>query len=368
LIESCHKFRYIYAVMSKKAIKPRLIAFEVTRRCRYSCLHCRANAGEAGEDKLSTSECKKIIKAIAKYVSLPLRKQGCILILTGGEPMERSDIYELIRYGRKMGLRMVMATCGYLIDEKTILKLKKAGVMALSFSLDGAGAETHDKFRGAKGAFDAAVNAAKIARKARVRFQINTTISRINIDEVIGIAELAKTIGAYCFNPFILVPTGRGREIEDAVLDAVEYEVLLNELLRIKLKSEIKVRVTCGPQFARVCKQAETKGLTEDVAGCMGSRGFGFISYRGDVQTCGFLDVPAGNLIKSNFDFGKIWEESEFLKEIRSVSDYKGNCGKCEYAGICGGCRARAYAASGDYMGEDPVCNYQNKKPQIDTD
>jgi radical SAM protein with 4Fe4S-binding SPASM domain len=367
-IESRRKLSYIYAIMGKRAIKPRLIAFEVTRQCWYSCRHCRANAGATGEEELTTDKCKKIIKAIAKY-------SKCILILTGGEPMERGDIYELIRYGRKMGLRMVMATCGYLIDEKTIVKLKKAGIMALSFSLDGAGAETHDKFRGAKGAFDSAVNAAKIAREAHVRFQINTTISRINVDEVIGIAELAKELGAYCFNPFIFVPTGRGREIEDAVLDSIEYEMLLNELLRIKLKSDpslpsasprggrpearIKVRVTCGPQFARVCRQAKNKGLMEDMPGCMGGRGFGFISYRGDVQTCGFLDVPAGNLIENNFNFGEIWEESELLKEIRNVSDYKGICGKCEYAGLCGGCRARAYAASGDYMGEDPVCNYK---------
>jgi radical SAM protein with 4Fe4S-binding SPASM domain len=349
LIESHGKFRYIYPVMSKKGIKPRLIAFEVTRRCRYSCWHCRANAGETGEDKLSTSECKKILRAIAKYSKV-------ILIFTGGEPMERADIYELIRYARKINLRPVLATCGYLIDEKTITKLKKAGVTALSFSIDGANAETHDRFRDAKGAFDSTINAARIARKAHVRFQINTTISKVNAGEVIGIAELAKQLGAYCFNPFILVPTGRGREIEDAVLDPVEYEMLLNELLRIKLSAEIKVRVTCGPQFARVCKQAETKGLTENVPGCMGGRGFGFISYRGDVQTCGFLDVPAGNLIENNFNFKKIWEESEFLKEIRNVSDYKGICGKCEYASLCGGCRARAYAMSGDYMGEDPVC------------
>jgi AdoMet-dependent heme synthase len=352
LIESRHKLRYIYVIMSKKAIKPRLIAFEVTRRCRYSCLHCRANAGETSEDKLSTSECKKILKSVAKY-------KKCVLILTGGEPMERTDIYELIQYARKSGLRPVLATCGYLIDEKAITKLKKAGVMALSFSIDGANAETHDRFRDTKGAFDSTIDAIKIARKARVRFQINTTISKVNAGEVIGIAELAKQLGAYCFNPFILVPTGRGREIEDTVLDPVEYEVLLNELLRIKLKQEIKVRVTCGPQFTRVCKQAENKGLTEDVPGCMGGRGFGFISYRGDVQTCGFLDVPAGNLIKNNFNFGEIWEKSEFLREIRSISNYKGNCGICEYVGICGGCRARAYATSGDYLGEDPVCNYK---------
>jgi radical SAM protein with 4Fe4S-binding SPASM domain len=310
---------------------------------------------------LNTRQCKKILKAIAKYSKV-------ILIFTGGEPMERSDIYQLIRYACKINLRPVLATCGYLINEKTIIKLKKAGVSALSFSIDGAGAETHDKIRGATGAFDSAINAAKIARKAHVRFQINTTISKINVNEVIGISELAKSIGAYCFNPFILVPTGRGKEIKYAVLDPIEYEILLNELLRIKLKQKIKVRVTCGPQFARVCRQAEAKGLMKEVAGCMGGRGFGFISYSGDVQICGFLDIPAGNLIENNFNFKKIWEESELLKEIRSISDYTGKCRICEYIGLCGGCRARAYATSGDYLGEDPVCNYQSKKPQIDTD
>jgi len=351
LIEFGDRLRYIYANMSKKVVKPRLIAFEVTRQCRYSCLHCRANAFADAKEELTTSECKKILKAIAKY-------SKCILIFTGGEPMERADIYELIQYARKIGLKPVLATCGYLIDEKTIAKLKKAGVMALAFSIDGANAETHDRFRGTKGAFNSTIDAVKMAHKTRVRFQINTTISKVNANEVIGIARLAKELGAYCFNPFILVPTGRGRAIEDTVLDPVEYEVLLNELLRIKLKQEIKVRVTCGPQFARVCKQAEAKGLMEEVFGCMGGRGFGFISYRGDVQTCGFLDVPAGNLIENKFNFEKIWEESELLQKIRNVSDYKGICPKCEYAGLCGGCRARAYAMSGDYMEEDPVCNY----------
>jgi len=338
--------------MVKRVIKPRLIAFEVTRRCRFSCKHCRADAGTSVKEELSTKDCKKIIKAVAKY-------NRCVLILTGGEPMEREDIYELIEYSREVGLRPVMATCGYLIDEKAIIKLKKAGIMALSFSIDGAGAESHDKFRGTDGAFDSTIKAIKITREAKVRFQINTTISKSNINEVIGIAELAKKLGAYCFNPFILVPTGRGKEISDEILDPVEYEALLNELLRIKLKSQIKVRVTCGPQFARACRQAEAKGLAEDVTGCMGGRGFGFISYRGDVQICGFLDVPAGSLIENNFDFGKIWEESKLLEKIRDVSGYANRCRSCEYVGICGGCRARAYATSGDYLGEDPVCNYK---------
>jgi len=339
--------------MSSEEHKPRLIAFEVTRRCRYACRHCRANAyPDAGEEELSAEQCKRILSGVADFGK-------CVIILTGGEPMERNDIYELIRYGRGLGLRMVMATSGYLIDDDSIVKLKKAGVSVLSFSLDGSSAETHDAFRGAKGAFEAVVSAAETARRAGVRFQINTTISKINADEVVGISELAKRLGAYCFNPFILVPTGRGKEIEDTMLDPVEYEAMLSELLGIKLQSEIEVRVTCAPQFARVCRQAKKKHLAGEVSGCMGGNGFGFISYKGDVQTCGFLDVSAGNLIENDFDFGKIWLESEFLKEIRDRSKYKGNCGICEYVGVCGGCRARAFAASGDYLAADPICNYK---------
>ncbi len=332
--------------------KPRLIAFEVTRRCRFNCMHCRANAESGGDvDELTTGQCKKILKSVAKFCKP-------VIILTGGEPAERSDIYELIKYGRDLGMRMVMATCGYLIDDESIRKLKEAGVLALSISLDGASAETHDKFRQTEGAFEAAVQAAEIARRAGMRFQINTTISKINIDEIRGIVELTKRLGAYCFNAFILVPTGRGEEIADEILDPMRYEILLNELLCLKLDSEIEVRVTCGPQFARLCRESRAKQVIENVNGCMGGRGFGFISCRGDVQTCGFLDISAGNLIENNFDFAQIWSQSKFLNEIRDVSAYKGNCRVCRYVGICGGCRARAYAVSGDYLAEDPICNY----------
>lgn len=209
---------------------PRLIAFEVTRRCRFNCRHCRASAGPGGDGELTTDQCKRILEAIAKF-------NKCVIILTGGEPMERSDIYELIRYGRDLGLRMVMATCGYLIDDASIVELKKAGITALSFSIDGASAETNDTFRQSEGAFDSAVKAAQTAKRAGVRFQINTTISKINIDEVLGIADLAKRLGAYCFNPFILVPTGRGQQIAEEILEPKEYENLLEQLLQIKLKS-----------------------------------------------------------------------------------------------------------------------------------
>jgi radical SAM protein with 4Fe4S-binding SPASM domain len=186
---------------------------------------------------------------------------------------------------------------------------------------------------------------------------------------------LAEELGAYCFNPFILVPTGRGKEIADQILDSGAYERLLHVLGELKMRSGIEVRVTCGPQFARVYDQiASTKQLLRTItdksikrtaeesskgdlpAGCMGGRGFGFISYHGDVQTCGFLDVSAGNLIENGYDFAKIWLGSRFLNEIRDCSAYKGACGACGYVMYCGGCRARAYTMTGDYMESDPIC------------
>jgi len=343
-------------IENRQSGRPRLIAFEVTRRCRFNCKHCRANAGISGNEKELTGEqCKRILASAAGF-SKP------VIILTGGEAMERGDIYELIRYGRDLGLRMVMATCGYPINDESAARLKEAGILALSISLDGASAQIHDAFRQSVGAFDSAVKAAEAARRAGMRFQINTTITKSNATELLRIAELAEKLGAYCFNPFILVPTGRGEEIAEEILEPGEYEKLLHNLLRIKLESAIEVRVTCGPEFARVCREAKTKKLIGSVSGCMGGRGFGFISYRGDVQTCGFLDISAGNLIENGFDFGKIWLGSEFLKEIRNVSAYKGNCGICEYVGVCGGCRARAFTMSGDYLAADPICNYKVKR------
>ena len=339
--------------MEKAVPKPDIIAFEVTRRCRYHCKHCRAAAGgDEHKEELSTSQCRKTLASVAGF-------SRCMIILTGGEPMEREDIYEIIGCGKSLGLRMAMATCGYLIDDKSIKQLKKAGIKTLSFFLDGASAATNDEFRQAPGAFETTVKAAEAARNAKMRFQINTTISRINVDEIYATAQLAEELGACCFNPFILVPTGRGAELAEQILDPVEYETLLNRLLDIKLELSIEMRVTCGPQFARISRQKKIEQLSSGGKGCLGGRSFGFVSCKGDVQICGFLDISAGNLVKNGFDFEDIWVNSKLLNEIRNSPSYKGSCGVCEYLGVCGGCRARAYAVSGNYLGADSVCNYR---------
>jgi radical SAM protein with 4Fe4S-binding SPASM domain len=257
---------------------------------------------------------------------------------------------------------MALATCGYAINDQSIVKLKKAGLSILSFSIDGDNAQSHDSFRNSPGSFEMVTSAAKTAKRARVPFQINTTITRRNADELVTIAELAEELGAHCFNVFILVPTGRASQIADETLDPVEYETLLHELLRLKLESKIKIRLTCAPQFARISRQQKLEKLTGRISGCIGGTDFAFISCRGDVQACGFLDISAGNLIENGYNFKKIWTESEFLKKLRDLSQYKGICAVCEYSAVCRGCRARAYAATGDYLASDPLCKYQSAR------
>jgi AdoMet-dependent heme synthase len=329
-------------------VKPRVIAFEVTRRCPLHCRHCRAAATAQGQDPLSTEQCKAILKGVAAFTR-------CVMILTGGEPMERPDVYELIEESRALGLRPVMATCGLHINDESIQRLRQAGLLALSFSLDGATPETHDAFRGRDGAFRAVEHAIACARRAGVSFQINTTITRLNVDELPSIARQAVDFGATCFNPFILVPVGRGRELEDLILSPDVYERVLHDLARLKVTLPIDVRVTCGPQFARVARQEKIPGA-DRVPGCLAATEFAFISHSGEVQTCGFLEISAGNLIEYNYDFGAIWTGSDYLQSLRDLSRYQGACKTCPYLSVCRGCRARAFAMRGDVLAADPIC------------
>ncbi|MBN1815967.1 MAG: radical SAM protein [Sedimentisphaerales bacterium] len=329
-------------------VRPRIIAFEVTRRCPLRCRHCRAAAYQGGADPLSTEQCRRILDGIADF-------NTCVIILTGGEPMERKDIFELTRYGRSLGLRMVMATCGFHINDQSILQLKEAGILAFSFSLDGATSKTHDAFRGIDGAFDTVLHAVEKAKQTEIRFQINTTITKLNLHEVPAIADLAVKLGAYCFNPFILVPVGRADELRDLILDPDQYEQLLKDMAALKQHSSIEVRLTCGPQFARVARQEKIDGA-DRIAGCLAATEFAFISHTGQVQTCGFLNVSAGSLVDNGYDFKEIWLHSEYLNSLRDHNLYKGACGSCGYLAYCRGCRARAYTMLGDYLQQDPIC------------
>jgi radical SAM protein with 4Fe4S-binding SPASM domain len=328
--------------------KPRIVAFEVTRRCKMNCVHCRASADADFQNDLTTEQCKKIIKSIADY-------NKCVLIFTGGEPFERTDLFNLIDFASEDGLAVSVATCGYDFDQTKAKRLKKAGVLTLSFSLDSDNAEEHDNFRQTAGAFEKTLAAINIAQKTGLKFQINTTVTKLNTDRLPELAKLAEGLGAYCFNPFMLVPTGRGRELSDIALTNKEYEKTLKTVAQLKANSSIEARFTCAPRFAAVFREMYPESKKK-AFGCLAATDFAFVSHAGDVQTCGFLKIPAGNILQAG-DFGSIWEKSDFLNSIRQKK-FSGKCGVCNFVTICGGCRARAFAGTGDCLFSDPLCSY----------
>jgi heme b synthase len=354
--------------MNTRSNQLRLIAWEVTRSCNLNCRHCRAAAHNGPyEGELTTEECKKLLDNVASFAKP-------IIILTGGEPMMRPDIYDIARYGNSLGLRMVMAPCGMMLAEQTCRRLMEAGIQRISLSIDGATAQSHDSFRRVDGAFNSVMKGIEAARTAGLEFQINTTVTKLNVDELGAIFDLAIKLGAVSFHPFLLVPTGRGKELEEYELAPHEYERVLNWIYEHRAASAMTLKPTCAPHYYRILRQREkqagrsvkpeTHGLDAMSKGCLGGQGFAFISHIGVVQMCGFLDIPAGNIKENGLDFRSIWEESDFFRQIRDLDSYGGRCGYCEYRKVCGGCRARAYAMTGNYMAEEPFCVYEPKAKQ----
>lgn len=342
----------------------RMIAWETTRSCNLSCIHCRASA-EKGPypGELDTKKAFAFMDTVAAF-SKP------VIILTGGEPMLRDDIYELAAYGTKLGLRMVMATNGTLVDENSIKRMIDSGIQRISVSLDGANAKTHDNFRKVDGSFANSLRALDFARNSGLEFQINTTITKINLKEIPAILDLAVELGAVAHHIFLLVPTGRGKELEDQEIPATEYERTLNWFYDQRDKVSLQLKATCAPHYMRILRQRskadgkkvtfKTHGLDAVTRGCLGGIGFCFVSHTGDVQPCGYLEAKAGNILET--DFQKIWEESNVFTRLRDYDSLEGKCGICGYKRVCGGCRARAFEATGNFMAEEPYCVYEPKK------
>lgn len=333
---------------------PRLIAWETTRACPLACKHCRAAAQpEPASDELSTEEGFRLLENIAAFASPTI-------ILTGGEPMLRPDIYDLASHARDLGLHAVMAPCGLLLNDETAKRLVESGIRYLSVSLDGASAASHDAFRGVPGAFEGSLRGIEAAKRAGLGFQINTTITQHNVSELPAILDLAKALGASVFNPFMLVPTGRGRLIADQEITPQQYEDTLMWLMEQQERQDIAIRVTCAPHYQRVLRQnGRADAASHAPKGCLGGKTFAFISCNGKVQICGFLDIACGDLRREGLNFRKIWEESEIFRRLRDPNSYTGRCGYCEFRFVCGGCRARAFAMTGDYLAEEPFCVYQ---------
>ncbi|MDP3182511.1 MAG: radical SAM protein, partial [Desulfobaccales bacterium] len=283
----------------------RLLAWEVTRRCNLACLHCRAAAGLGPyPGELTTAEGTALLDDLAAMGQV-------VVILTGGEPLLREDIYDLTAHGAELGLRMVMAVNGTLLTPAIAARLKEAGIQRLSISLDGATAASHDLLRAVDGAFEGALAGIEACREAGLPFQINTTITRPNLKELPAIFELAISLNAAAHHVFVLVPTGRGELIRDQLLTPQEYEETLRWLLDRQREGRLFIKPTCAPQYYRLWRQdardrgekvtPATHGLEAMTKGCLGGQGFAFVSYRGEVQPCGYLELMDGNIRETPF-------------------------------------------------------------------
>jgi heme b synthase len=339
---------------------PRIIAWEITRSCNLSCAHCRA-AAEFGcyGGELTLSQIKAVIDDIASITNP-------ILILTGGEPLLRPDIWEIADYASKKGAMPVIGTNATIITDEIAKQMHEHGISRISVSLDFPNAAEHDGFRGQSGAFDDAVRGIKLAQKHGVSVQVNTTVTKLNADRMDEMHDLALGLDAAAFHPFLLVPTGRGEDLREVELSPEEYEEVLTWAYRKQKESPMHFKPTDAPQYYRIAHQksreegsrmsAEQFGLEAMTRGCLGGITFCFISHTGDIQPCGYFDMQLGNVLEQ--PFSRIWTESEVFEDLRDYSRLKGKCGACEYRGVCGGCRARALSATGDYLAEEPYCAY----------
>jgi heme b synthase len=361
----------------------RMVAWEVTRSCNLACGHCRASAVCGPyEGEFDTKKCLKLLDEIAA-VGKP------VIILTGGEPLLRPDIYEIAAYGDGKGLRMVLATNGTLLTREAAEKLIRSGIRRVSISIDGPDAESHDAFRGVPDAFAGAMKGIEAMKRAGLEFQINTTITQANLLQIREIHDLAHRLGSAAHHIFLLVPTGRAKEMADQEIGPLAYEETLNWFYEEGLSCAIQLKATCAPHYYRIFHQRRKERHGEDgkaarpasavlpdghpplageggqplhtmTRGCLGGSAFCFISHTGQVQPCGYLELDCGQVTDKGF--AEIWNESSVFRNLRDLGRYKGKCGRCEFIRVCGGCRARAYESTGDYLAEEPLCIYEPGK------
>jgi len=349
---------------------PKWIAWEITRRCNLRCIHCRSSSQQEVKDHpdFPIEEAFRIMDDIASYAKP-------VIVLSGGEPLLREDVFVIARYGTDKGLRMCLATNGTLVTDDICEKIKTSGIKIVSLSLDGSEESVHDNFRNQKGAFKGAVRAARLFKKYSIEFIINSSFTKRNQEEIPKVYKLAKELGATAWYMFMIVPTGRGEDIMNELISKEDYEEILEWHYHMeKDEKDILVRPTCAPHYYRIVlqksKEEDTKFerrtlkfSTGGAKGCIAGQLICLIDVDGNVLPCSYFPKPAGNI--KNQSFREIWENSELFKDLRNFKKYKGKCGSCEFIAVCGGCRARAYAIYGDYLEEEPFCSYIPKKTQM---
>ncbi|MBV4450846.1 putative heme d1 biosynthesis radical SAM protein NirJ2 [Clostridium tyrobutyricum] len=322
-----------------------IVSWNTTNKCNLKCSHCYRNSGRKLEGELDTLEAKLLIDQIVKAGFK-------IMIFSGGEPLMREDIFELVNYASQSGLRPVLGSNGTLISMHTAERLKQSGIAAVGISLDSLDSKKHDNFRGYNGAFEDTVSAMKNCKKAGIRFQVHTTVMEWNKDEMMDITDFAVSIGAAAHHIFFMIPTGRANNMEDELLNTKEYDILLKSIMKKQQQVHIELKPTCAPQFVPI---AENMGMNiRFKRGCLAGIKYCIISPKGDVQSCAYLTDIAGNVRRTPFN--EIWKNSRLFNVLRTEI-YTGKCGICKHKKICGGCRARAsYYSNGNYMESDGLC------------
>ncbi|APE96230.1 TIGR04053 family radical SAM/SPASM domain-containing protein [Halodesulfurarchaeum formicicum] len=338
--------------------RPFVLIWEVTQACDLECEHCRADAQpERHPQELSTAAGKALLREAARF------DENQLVVLSGGDPLARPDIPELIEYGTDLGLRMTLTPSGTSsLDPAVIDDLDAAGLKRLAVSLDGSSPANHDTFRGEPGTFEQTVTAAEYAGEQGIPLQVNTTVSQSTVDDLPAIADLVEDLGAVLWSVFFLVPIGRGRLLEPVSPERAES--VMEWLLDQAAERSFGVKTTEAPHYRRVAIEAErsaagTPGPDDAIGrrgGVRAGDGFAFVSHTGAVYPSGFLPLAAGSVRESSLV--DIYRNSELFQALRDEDRFRGKCGACSYRTVCGGSRSRAYADTGDPFESDPLCPY----------
>jgi radical SAM protein with 4Fe4S-binding SPASM domain len=323
--------------------------WEVTSACNLRCKQCHASGGKVNPDELTTEEGKKLLRELAEIADFRM------LVLAGGEPLVRRDILELTFEARNLGFEVSIATNGTLLDSALASKFKRMGVANIAIGLNANDERIHDEITGVPGSFKKTKRAIYYTKELGMNLQINTTVMKENAEYIPGLLDFASEVGAQIVLLYHLTPVGRGeREME---LSVKEYQRLVEMVAQKQKKSKSIIEPVCAPQYwAYLTKRNGVGGRLAQAffKGCVAGGGLCYIKPNGDVWSCPFIPVSAGNVRQT--PLSEIWDKSELFHTLRDRRNLKGKCGECSYKNICGGCRGRAYAHSGDFLAEDPLC------------
>jgi radical SAM protein len=369
---SMHNAHMVHADFN---MAPFTIAWEVTRACAYACVHCRADAMHTPDpNELTTDESLRLIDRIAEFGNNP------ILIFTGGDPMMRKDLHELITYASQKGLRCSLTpTATALPTTERLEKVRDAGIRRIALSLDAPSPEIHDAFRQVPGSWQRTMDILRRAQSIGISVQVNTTVAKHNIDILDQMVPFIQEVGAVQWSLFFLVPTGRAQA--ESMISPEQHEKVFNWLYDLSKNAPFDIKSTAAQMYRRVAiqrKRAEQSadqpvtfqgagfqyadGLNRPTKGVNDGNGFLFISHVGDIQPSGFLPITAGNVRVD--DIIDVYRNAPLFKDLRDATKLKGRCGICEYRDVCGGQRGRAFGVTGDYLETDPACAYQPQAAQ----